>query len=776
MKLTIDNFDGFGPRDYTACIDELHAPRVLRRLNQPSELRLSLLANGPDFVVPVSGGRLVLGRTDGTKVFTGYLASTPDFEYLGWGERGPAYRYNVVAVSDEWLLDRKTVPDRHPFVARGAGDALRQLTEDLLPGAFDTSGVQDLDLLTWYSCDRRKRWSEHAAEIALQARGSYRVLSGKLTFDPVGSKVHEIDESQDNFSQNALKLQAIDQRLNDLIVVGRVEPQAHVKDYFVGDGLSLSFYLSQPPFTRSSRVLLEEEYGGSVVDPTRWVVSDPAAAITVSAGKLQVSGGTGVYGQTIFRFAQKIEVGGALVLQHGDVTFNSASDGILGGLYPGEISETGCLAGFYVRNSGGDTSIQALVNGSPTGSVIVAQSSHHYVLTTRFYASEVYRKQQIFHSSVHPAGSGRGGEDVPADVRVVLEVHDVDPTNPGSMVAPSTVLFDGVLGAAPGYCSYALINAADLHGALTFTRIIRAADVEVRSAVPGQSYRTRLAGALSDGAECRVSSEPALQFFPQYVPAPNEQIVVRYRGSGRALARIVNPAAVMARGLDNGVRAAVREVKSPRARTSEDCENAGLALVEDSARLAWIGEYQTWSDFFPPGSVEVFPGDLVNITAPSRGASFRGVVREVEIEIADLQAEHSHYRLIFLDEASESLAFEFETAPVVRTSDVVARELGRGEPSIPADLTAAEVTQVSSTSVTIDAGSAPPLGGEIEVRTSDYGWGIENDRNLLGRFTSRSFSLPRLGRTQTYFLRQHDGSAPPNYSRYSAALHLDYPL
>jgi len=36
--------------------------------------------------------------------------------------------------------------------------------------------------------------------------------------------------------------------------------------------------------------------------------------------------------------------------------------------------------------------------------------------------------------------------------------------------------------------------------------------------------------------------------------------------------------------------------------------------------------------------------------------------------------------------------------------------------------------------------------------------------------------LSRLSRVQDYFLRQYDASAPPRYSRYSALLHVDYPL
>lgn len=63
-----------------------------------------------------------------------------------------------------------------------------------------------------------------------------------------------------------------------------------------------------------------------------------------------------------------------------------------------------------------------------------------------------------------------------------------------------------------------------------------------------------------------------------------------------------------------------------------------------------------------------------------------------------------------------------------------------------------------------------------EVRWSDASWGQASDRNLAGRFTTRMFTLPRLGRVEDYYVRQYDGSSPAKYSRYSAALHLDYPL
>jgi hypothetical protein len=71
----------------------------------------------------------------------------------------------------------------------------------------------------------------------------------------------------------------------------------------------------------------------------------------------------------------------------------------------------------------------------------------------------------------------------------------------------------------------------------------------------------------------------------------------------------------------------------------------------------------------------------------------------------------------------------------------------------------------------------PALTTVSEVRWSDFGWGPFNDQNLAGRFTTQTFSLPRLAKVQTYYLRQFDGSIPPpRYSRYSASLHIDYPF
>ncbi len=772
MKLTIDNFDSFGARDYSAALDAEHPPRVSRRLNRPAELRAWLLASDAQFVVPARGARLLLARNDGAKIFTGYVTSAPDYEYLGWGERGPVYRYALCATGDESLLDQKTLPKRAPFTNRTGGDALKQLAEDLLPGGFDYTGVETLEAVPFYAVDSRKPWSQHAAALAVYCRAAYRVHDAQLSFCPVGDAEYALDEAAPQFCPEGLKLSASHRLVNDVTVVGYVEPRAYVKDYFLGDGYTLRFYLSEVPFGRGTSLLLDEEYTDPVLRPTRWAVTDPSHAVSIAGGKLRIEGAATIL------FAEQIELGGALQLQHGDISFTAASDGLIGGLYTGVVAPANCYAGFQISAGGAESQIGACIAGSPAGVTMTTVSGHRYVLTTRISAPEIYRRGQTFHSSLYPAASGRGGAANVSGVRVVLEVHDIDPNNPPSIVAPSTVLFDGYLPAAPDYCSYALLNSigAGLHASFAFTRLLRAVDAEVRSCKLAGSYRTRLAGAMSEGAECGVYSTPELSFFPAYVPAANEKIVVSYRASGRSVARVCDPASIAtnAAGSDNGIRGQVVSLAAPVARTTDDCEQAALAFLDDSTQPAWSGEYAAWSGFLPGGAADVFPGDALAVSAPSRAANFRAIVREVQIEAADLAGDNARYLIQFANDAAAPLAFELGTAPATAVPEQAATAPALGAPLPP--LTEAEVTDVTSTSVTLDTHCDPPTGGGIEVRRSDAGWGPDNDRNLVGRYTGRVAYLARLSRAQDFYLRLYDASAPPLYSRDSVLLHVDYPL
>ncbi|HXZ78497.1 MAG TPA: hypothetical protein VEG30_01110 [Terriglobales bacterium] len=776
MKLTIDNLDGAGVRDYTSVTDAQGLPVVQRRLNQPAAMRVSLLGTPQSPPVPVPGARVILAAEDGRSFFTGYLSEAPAFEYLGWGEQGPVYRYDLKTISDEYLLDRKSCPSRADFVASTASEILTTLTNDLAPGTLDTTPAQPCDVIPRYSVASDRNWSEQAAEICLRVRGSYRVQDHKLILAPLNSNAYTLDETAPQFEPAGLKIVSRGRHANDITVFGAVEPWAYVKDYFLGDGVTSRFYLSQTPYARRNYVLLEQEYE-STLDPRWWKPTDPQGAIFIQSGKLWIQDGTGADGATVVQFAERLELGGAVVLQHGDVSFIAASDGILGGLYTSSVSLANCLAGFRITKSGAQSQISAWINAAAVGTPLTTSDGHHYVISTRMYAMEVFRSRQRFHASQHPAGNALGGEEVPCDVRIVLEVHDVDPNNPVSLVAPSTVLFDGLVQNAPGVCTYALVNALDMHCALAYTRLLRAPEAVVRSCLPGQPYRTRLVGALTDGAECRLGSNGDLAFYSAFIPAANEKLVVSYRTSGRAVAQATDPADIAAQAMpgDDGMRGSVVHLAIPEPRTSRDCANAALAMLDDSTQQPWSGTYETVSDFLPDAALDIFPGDGLGINAPSRGCSFEAVVRQVDITVLDLSSDRSQYRIAFANDAADPLGFHHDSSHVQGIAQITVTTI-QPDPAVLPGLPQAEVVDLTSTWVTIDAGVAPPPGGGFEVRRSDSGWEAGNDRNLIAWFTVQTFTVPRLARAQDYYLRQYDGSTPRRYSEFSTLLHVDYPL
>lgn len=467
---------------------------------------------------------------------------------------------------------------------------------------------------------------------------------------------------------------------------------------------------------------------------------------------------------------------GGLRIQHGQLTFSAPTNGTMGGIYNGAISDGNCIAGFRITPSGGNCAIQALINGMSVGAAMVTQAGHQYALTTQLFANEAHRVHQTYCSSAHGGGNGRGGDTITAAMRVVVSVHDVDPNNPGTLALPATVLFDDVLASVPPFASYALANGADLHAQVAYTRLQQMVNAEVRSMIPGQGFRTRLAGQLADGGECYITTAGQLHFYPPYPPQPSEQIVVSYRASARAIARVQDGNSIASHnvGSDHGRRSWVKRMSVPPAPTSIDCENAALALLDDTVQPAWAGEYRIISDCLPAD--DVLPGDAVQVAAPSRHASFGAIVREVDVQMTSLARDRSEYAIRFSNDAAELLASRFSKAALPDPLPVAFTTSGPSSAMYLPPLTTVQVTDVIATEITIDAGVAPPAGGGIEVRRSDGGWGPTNDGNLVGRYASRTIVLPRLSRVQDYLLRQYDGPSPAKYSRNSALVRVDYPL
>jgi hypothetical protein len=201
-------------------------------------------------------------------------------------------------------------------------------------------------------------------------------------------------------------------------------------------------------------------------------------------------------------------------------------------------------------------------------------------------------------------------------------------------------------------------------------------------------------------------------------------------------------------------------------------------MLDDAVGTAWSGSYATWSDFLPGAAEDIFPGDAITVNVPSRGASFTVIVRAVEIEIATPAGDRSFYIIGFANDLASLLAIEYVSTattiplqnmpPLLQTTQV-----GAYKPIEP-DGSADHGCDVNDSRGRCR--NCAPGGCGIEARENDYGFGQANDRNLLGRFNTQTFSLPRMARTQNYLLRLYDGSSPPKYSRYSAVLHVDFPL
>jgi hypothetical protein len=789
MKLLIDNRDLSGLREYTKWLDAEKGPKIVRRLNQGSEMETWLVAEAGQMIVPRVGARVFLVRDDGTLLFGGYLQDAPRQEFVGNGAQGTVSRYLLCARGEEARLDRKPLPPRLASAGGKAADLLLAITNDAAGVPVDASGVQDVGDVGPFALVPGEVWSKAAKEIADRARASWRVEDQAVQLVPIGSTVYTLSDADPNFAPDALRLQRHGDVVNEIAVEGGSEPEMYVKDYFVGDGHTLRFPMSMQPFLRVAETLVEEEYAGSELSPQRWEVADDNGTVSVSEGKLKMNGTPQATGRASVCLEEKLELGGGLVLEHGAVAVNG--DGVLGGIYAhplggsgdGADPLSGCIAGFAVSSQGG--TLRAVISGSATGPTIAMQVGHRYVLRTRVTSAEVYRVAQFYRSS---ADEHRAAGAEATAVRFVLEVQDINLSQPSTQVTEAMLLFDGVVANTPTTATYAVMNGARLNGEVSYTRLRRMMAAEVRvTAADGSSTQTQSVGMLSDGAQCSITVEPAVYFFSPYKPATDERVVVRYRSSRHANCRVNDAASIeaMRYPMDDGVRAASVRVASPMPRTTEDCEAAALALLDDSVKPAWEGEYSTWTDFLPQGATDLFPGDVVLVDVAEQGATISAVVREVSIEMADAANDRGKYTLKFANEAAEPIAVrvsgrrkrEAENADgdQARLLDAPPQAVERGAIGAwLASLPDAEVTQITDTSVTVDTGFAPPGGGGFEVRSGgDWGWGRVTDRNLLGRFTTRTFTLPKNERGQDYYLRMYDGATPPNYSRRTTLLHVD---
>jgi hypothetical protein len=804
MILTIDNLDGLGAVDYSAAVDAAEALTVTRTLNEPSLMKALVCLEGTALKVPVRQARLLVASAAGPILFTGYLTVEPVAIYAGVASAGPVYRYQLTGVSDEWLLDKQAagvLPGE--AYAEAAGTLLKASIGRLAPGLFTTTGVQTGRSLGVFTPDAgAATWSRHAGAIAAAGYGAYRTLNGAMTLASAGTQVHPLSEGDGSLAIAGLRLASVRELANDVTVSGATEPKACWTELFLGDGVTSVFALSGEPAAPSGghAVLIDEAFTGATLNPNLWALSDPGSHVslsgaTSSGGGLTLNGGNGLDGQTTVLGVDQIELGGTIVIELGTVNLAAGSAGMLGGLYSGTPVLANCVAGFSVAQVAGSTVLTPVVNGLATGTPVTLAASGFYTLRLHLHAPELLRARQAYYA-LDPGIAGGdtasvvafGGGLVSAPLSLVFEIRD----QAASSNTPVTVLYDGTMQSSPAQATFAAVNALELFGAVGSVTITRTGTAWVRSTPPGSSTATRLAGKAAQGVDCGITSsaEGQVSFFAGRVPAANEAIAVSYRGRARAVARVADPTSLAAEAAGGSVGTArwVGTVLKPVARSSEDCENAAAAILSFStSRAAAISG--SYAAMWPLGTnTDVWPGDLLRMTAGSVTTS--AIVRKVVVEERGASPEALTYKIAFANDWAEGLGLTLSEAlaadalPPPLALDLIP-SAGAGDPATIPSHTLANLQQIivaaSSTALTVDAGTNPPSGGGFEVRRRDHGFGMGSTASagsgdLVLRSPVRGFTIPRAAVEETFFLRMYDASTPPLYSRESAAIVTHLPL
>ena len=767
MKMTIDNLDGMGAVDYSGAIFSDAPLKIDRVLNAPSRCSGMLDVSDAAVAVPGRRGRVVISSDNGTVLFTGYVATEPEAVYAGNGTKGPVYRYAFSAVSDEWLLDKQSVALGGVGLAQPAGQLLQTLTNGVDAGLFTTTGVANGPSVGVFEPSQTSNWSTNAGDLGASTYTSYRVLNGALTLRPAGTVTHAFSDRDGTMQVTALKLGQVKELANDVTLSGEMEPTAYISETFAGDGTTTVFQLAEAPFRvkASAAKLLTDSFDEGTFDHTVWAVNDSGAHLGFSAAGLTMTGGNGFDGQTTLTAINAVELGGSLVIEAGSLQLGAGSVGVVCGLYSGATEMENCFAGYNVRQSGGATVVAPMVNGAEVGTVYTLLSGHRYTLRIRLHCVEMQRVLQTYYAMVDGAVQSFGGGLVAAPMAVVFELQDLGV----SSNTPATVLYDGAVTSSPSSCSFVAVNCVQLFGSMGYCRVSQAGSAWVASTLPSGVKETRLVGIAGEGVDCEISATGKVTFLAGRVPVADELVSVMYRGAQRSVARLEDAASVVAEAAGGmpGTARWLGRVSQPVARCSMDCESAAAVLSFSTSRAAALAG--TYAAVNPE---DVWPGDVLAIT--SAGQTMSVVVRQVTVEDSGAWPETLAYRMEFANDWAEGLGLKLSEAIA---ADAWLPQTTSSSPSnVLANLQQLQVVSATGTALQVDVGMAPPAGGGFEVRRRDGDFGPGVDQDLVLRSPVRSFSIPREGQVERYYVRMYDGSTPPVYSRFSSAVFTDLPV
>jgi hypothetical protein len=762
-------------QDYTAALDGVRPLTIERKMNEPSicQLWLSLPGDG-SLATPMRNQSLSVTGDDGTAHFTGYIAVTPLNEFAGLALEGPRYRIAIQAMSDEILLDQLSMPPSIGSTGQTAGALMTALVAHSGSTALSGQGLALGLQISNFVPDPGAPWSKSAGQIANQARASYRAVNGALTLASVPAAVHPLNEADGSLSLQGLALTASVKRAlaNDVTVCGDHEPVAYVTEYFLGDGVTTTFYLAADPFfpSASKSTIIDELFNESSINQQVWGNTGAYGYLSLGEAGLMMNGGNGIDGQTVLVWIDPVEMGGTLLLEARGVTLSPGCTGVLAGFFVGYETQSACTAGFLVtaQQGTGAVTLQPIVDGAVAGTSYSVNPANQYTLRTRVHCAEHQREVAFYRSFGDSGPVTLGGETIAAPASIQMEIQEF--VN-GVAGLPIT-LYDGGIASLPAACFVVAASSINLIGTMRAIGLTNLGSGWVVSTPPGGGPYTRRIGTAPEAAECQLERIGKVVFYSGYAPVAGEQLAVSYRTVGRAVGRAVNKASqdALAQAGAPAVAAWIGSVTRPAARSSADCLNAALAIEQAAAGVSasWSGTYTGYNTSF---AADVWPGDALLLNAPSSSLNAEVIVRTVKVSYRASYPDLVEYVIAFANDWADDLA--------IKTSTTVPEDAwlpAAIAPTVLANLTSLTVTALNGSTVGINAGVTPPNGGGFEIRRRDFAFMPGEDPGLVLRASSPNMTFARETANDRFYIRMFDGSTPPNYSALSTALFINLPL
>lgn len=498
-----------------------------------------------------------------------------------------------------------------------------------------------------------------------------------------------------------------------------------------------------------------------------------------------------------------------------------------------QLSASG--TGVTVTASGaGGIVIQPLYNGQLVGPKVVSQPNHHYLLQTWIGANKWDRYERVYRNLT--GNVAYGGNQLAASGTITWAITDIDQgiyaNTPPQFQSP--YLLDQIVNPITKFtlqqqniqpfAVYSPINAQQLNLDLWYTLLAQPPEGSLyvksltgatglqlpvlppqlwtASTPPDQKLGPEIHYLMGFGQQNQTATITVqgdaqfLEFYDDTIPGVGARIRHQSWAAEQSISRVQDPIAVAQEACvsgDDGIRSAILTNLNPLPRTSQECEDAAGAAIHDREFPQFQGTYTIetlpykFETLYNPGIYD-YPtsGRFFYVNSPVRAVSGDNfIVNTSRISVIELREEALQISLDYgpdlylekllasFEQRADKLLRPTETAPPI---DFV--HLAQvGNAFLPmldnAQVVNIQNDAVTGNSVTIDLGVVPN-GWVAEVRRVDSGWGTL-DQNELGRFSTQQFTLQRIQRDQTFYIRQLDPISG-KFSRFSKALRVAYPF